>query len=98
VVQKILTNVKGVRPIPNPFSTSTAFTVEGEPAGAVASKITIVIYDLTGAKVAELTGTNTGSVTWNGGNLRNGAYIYVATVEAAGKPFGPFKGFVYIER
>jgi hypothetical protein len=98
VVPKILTNVKGVRPIPNPFSTSTAFTVEGEPAGAVASKITIVIYDLTGAKVAELTGTNTASVTWNGGNLRNGAYIYVATVEAAGKPFGPFKGFVYIER
>jgi hypothetical protein len=100
VVAKALTNVTGITVSPNPFKTSTTFTIQAEPAGAVAAKITIAIYDLTGAKVAELTGTNTASVTWNGGNLRNGAYIYVATVEGGSptKTFGPFKGFVYIER
>jgi hypothetical protein len=98
VVAKALTNVTGITVSPNPFRTSTTFAIVGEPAGAVAAKITIVIYDLTGAKVAEIVGTNTASVTWTGGNLRNGAYIYVATVEGAGKTFGPFKGFVYIER
>jgi len=97
VIQKALTNVKGIVPTPNPFKTSTTFTIQAEPEGAVAAKITIVIYDLTGAKVAEVTGTNTASVTWDGGNLRNGAYIYVATVEGAGKAW-TFKGFVYIER
>jgi len=95
-----LKNVTGITVSPNPFKTTTTFTIQAEPAGAMAAKITIVIYDLTGAKVAELTGTNTASVTWNGGNLRNGAYIYVATVEGGSpvKTFGPFKGFVYIER
>jgi hypothetical protein len=100
VVAKALTNVTGITVSPNPFKTSTTFTIQAEPAGALAAKITIVIYDLTGAKVAEVTGTNTASVTWTGGNLRNGAYIYVATVEGGSptKTFGPFKGFVYIER
>jgi hypothetical protein len=100
VIQKALTNVTGITVSPNPFKTSTTFTIQAEPAGAVAAKITIVIYDLTGAKVAEVTGTNTASVTWTGGNLRNGAYIYVATVEGGSptKTFGTFKGFVYIER
>jgi len=65
VVAKALTNVTGITVSPNPFKTSTTFTIQAEPAGAVAAKITIVIYDLTGAKVAELTGTNTASVTWN---------------------------------
>jgi len=99
VVAKALTNVTGITVSPNPFKTSTTFTIQAEPAGAVAAKITIVIYDLTGAKVAEVTGTNTASVTWTGGNLRNGAYIYVATVEG-GSPTKTwtFKGFVYIER
>jgi hypothetical protein len=97
-VAKALTNVTGITVSPNPFRTSTTFAIQAEPAGAVAAKITIAIYDLTGAKVAEIVGTNTASVTWTGGNLRNGAYIYVATVEGAGKTFGPFKGFVYIER
>jgi len=99
VVAKALANVTGITISPNPFSTSTTFTIQAEPAGAVAAKITIVIYDLTGAKVAEITGQNTASVTWNGGNLRNGAYIYVATVEG-GSPTKTwtFKGFVYIER
>ncbi len=97
VVAKALSNVTGITPAPNPFKTSTTFTIAAEPAGAVAAKITITIYDLTGAKVDAISGQNTASVTWNGGNLRNGAYIYVAVVEGAGKSW-TFKGFVYIER
>ena len=98
VVAKKLTGVAGVAVAPNPFKTTTTFTVQTEPTGAVAEKVTITIYDLTGAKVAVLEGRNTASVTWNGGNLGNGAYIFVAVVEDSGKVFGPFKGFVYIER
>jgi hypothetical protein len=97
-VTKAFEKVTGITVTPNPFKTLTAFVIQGEPAGAVASKIRITIYDLTGARVAELSGTNTASITWDGGNLRNGAYIYVAQVESAGKVFGRFKGFVYIER
>lgn len=97
VVAKALENVTGITVSPNPFATTTTFTIVAQPEGAVAEKITITVYDLTGAKVAELSGTNTPSVTWNGGNLRNGAYIYVAVVESAGKAW-TFKGFVYIER
>ncbi|MCS7217110.1 MAG: T9SS type A sorting domain-containing protein [Candidatus Bipolaricaulota bacterium] len=98
VVAKALANVRGVTVAPNPFKTTTTFTIQAEPAGAVAEKITVTLYDLTGAKVAVVEGRNTASLTWNGGNLGNGAYIYVAVVEGAGKVFGPFKGFVYIER
>jgi len=97
VVAKALTDVKGITVSPNPFKTSTTFTIQAEPAGAVAARITITIYDLTGAKVDQISRENTASVTWNGGNLRNGAYIYVAVVEGAGRAW-TFKGFVYIER
>ncbi|MBC7109269.1 MAG: T9SS type A sorting domain-containing protein, partial [Methanomassiliicoccales archaeon] len=95
VVAKALSNVAGITISPNPFQTSTTFTIQAEPAGAVAEKITITIYDLTGAKVAVVSGENTASVTWDGGNLRNGAYIYVAVVEGGTKAW-TFKGFVYI--
>lgn len=90
--------VLGVTANPNTFQTQTTFIVQIIPAGTVADKITIAIYDLLGMKVAELTGTNTTTVTWNPGNLRNGAYIYKATVQCAGKTWGPFQGFVYLER
>jgi hypothetical protein len=63
----------------------------------VADSIEIAIYDLTGRKVAEVSGENTASVTWDGGALRNGAYIYVAVVEGAGETW-TFRGFVYIKR
>ncbi len=97
VVAAVLSNVTDVKPVPEVFSTSTAFTAFVQPAGAVADKITVTVYDLTGRKVATLTGTNTASVTWADGTLRNGAYIYVAEVQGAGKVW-TFKGFVYIKR
>lgn len=97
VVAKKLEDVEGIDVAPLVFKTSTTFTIRAKPAGAVAEKITITIYDLTGAKVDVVSGANTASVTWTGKNLRNGAYIYVAVVEGAGKSW-TFKGFVYIER
>ncbi len=97
VVAKALQDVTGISVSPNPFSTVTTFRIMAVPAGAVAAKITIAIYDLTGVKVATLTGTNTDQVSWNGGSLRNGAYIYVAVVEWPGKS-KTFKDFVYIQR
>jgi len=90
--------VKNVVPNPNPFSSSTTFILQGVPTGIRASKIFIAIYDLAGSKVDEFIGINTAAVSWNGKNLGNGAYIYIAIVEGEGKIFGPFKGFVYIER
>jgi hypothetical protein len=90
--------LKNVVPNPNPFFTSTTFILQGVPTGVKADRITITIYDLTGNKVAEIVGIDTAAVTWNGQGLKNGAYIYMAKVEGGGKVFGPFKGFVYIER
>ncbi|HRU22303.1 MAG TPA: hypothetical protein P5113_06460, partial [Candidatus Bipolaricaulis sp.] len=99
VAAPVLTSVSDVKPVPEVFSTSTAFTVYAQPAGAVPNKVTIAVYDLTGRNVATLTGTNTTTVSWNGGTLRNGAYIYVWTVEG-GNPVQTWtdKGFVYIKR
>ncbi|MGC9530502.1 MAG: T9SS type A sorting domain-containing protein, partial [Candidatus Bipolaricaulaceae bacterium] len=92
-----LTNVTGISVSPNPFSTSTTFKIQAEPEGAVADEITVTIYDLVGKKVADLSGTATDAVTWNGGSLRNGAYIYVAVIEGP-EDVWTFRGFVYIKR
>ncbi|MBC7092944.1 hypothetical protein H5T53_02920 [Candidatus Bipolaricaulota bacterium] len=99
VAAPVLTGVSDVKPVPEVFSISTAFTVYAQPDGAVPSKVTIDVYDLTGRKVATLTGTNTTTVSWTGGTLRNGAYIYVWAVEG-GNPIQTWtgKGFVYIKR
>jgi hypothetical protein len=92
-----LENVTGIEVTPNPFATSVTFQILAQPAGAVADKFTVTIYDLLGRVVAEVSGTNTGSVAWDGGDLRNGAYIYVAVVES-GDAAWTFRGFVYIKR
>ena len=99
VAAPVLTGVSDVKPVPEVFSTSTEFTVYAQPAGAVANRVTIEIYDLTGRKVATLTGTSTATVSWSGGTLRNGAYIYMWAVEG-GNPIQTWtgKGFVYIKR
>jgi len=94
-----LTKVKDISVSPNPFSTSTTFSIVAEPSGAKADKITVTIYDLLGKKVDEVSGEGTDRVTWTGGSLRNGAYIYVAVVEDENldAPF-VYRGFVYIKR
>jgi hypothetical protein len=98
VVAAVLANVTDLKPVPEVFSASTTFTAFVQPAGAVADRITITIYDLTGRKVDTLTGTNTASVAWTGANLRNGAYIYVAEVRGPAGRVWAFEGFVYIKR
>jgi hypothetical protein len=97
VIPAELENVTGIEVTPNPFDTEVTFTIVAEPAGAVADKLTVTVYDLLGRKVAEVSGTNTASVTWDGNDLRNGAYIYVAVVEG-GDAVWTFRGFVYIKR
>jgi len=97
VVAAELSDVTGISVSPIVFSTSTEFKIQAEPEGAVADKITVTIYDLLGKKVGEVSGSDTDSVTWDGGTLRNGAYIYVAVVEGADKVW-TFRGFVYIKR
>ena len=95
----VLTGVTDVKPVPEVFSTSTVFTAFTVPAGAVPALVTIEIYDLTGRLVDKVSETNTKTVSWNGKNLRNGAYIYVWTVRG-GNPVQTWtgKGFVYIKR
>ena len=92
-----LENVTGIDVSPNPFSNTVTFAIIAEPTGAVADKLTVSVYDLLGRKVAEVSGTDTASVSWDGDDLRNGAYIYVAVVEGADKVW-TFRGFVYIKR
>lgn len=98
VAAPVLAQVTAVKPVPEVFSSSTAFTAFVEPAGAVVDGLKVTVYDLTGQKVATLTGTvRSNVVTWNGGMLRNGAYIYVAEAVGAGRVW-TFKGYVYIKR
>jgi len=98
VAAPVLAQVTAVKPVPEVFSSSTAFTAFVEPAGAVVDGLKVTVYDLTGQKVATLTGTvRSNVVTWNGGTLRNGAYIYVAEAVGAGRVW-TFKGYVYIKR
>ncbi|MCD6541639.1 T9SS type A sorting domain-containing protein, partial [Candidatus Bipolaricaulota bacterium] len=97
VIPAALEDVTGIDVTPNPFDTEVTFTIIAEPTGAVADKLTVSVYDLLGRKVAEVSGTNTASVSWDGDDLRNGAYIYVAVVEGADKVW-TFRGFVYIKR
>jgi len=80
VAAPVLASVSDVKPVPEVFSTSTAFTVYAQPAGAVPNKVTVNVYTRTGRNVAPLTGTHATTVSWSGGTLRNGAYIYVWTV------------------
>ena len=97
VIPAELENVTGIEVTPNPFATEVTFTIIAEPAGAVADELTVTIYDLLGRKVAEVSGTDTASVSWDGDDLRNGAYIYVAVVKG-GDAVWTFRGFVYIKR
>ncbi|RLE31752.1 hypothetical protein DRJ58_06165, partial [Candidatus Acetothermia bacterium] len=97
VIPAELENVTGIDVTPNPFDTEVTFTIIAKPTVAVADKLTVSVYDLLGRKVAEVSGTNTASVSWDGDDLRNGAYIYVAVVEGADKVW-TFRGFVYIKR
>ncbi len=92
--------VTGIAITPNPFSIQTTFSLISEPIGARAGKIGVTVFDLTGRRVGEIVGTDTASVSWDGGSLRNGAYIYIARVETVipAVRFWEFKGFVYIQR
>jgi hypothetical protein len=92
--------VTGIAITPNPFSSHTTFSPISEPVGAQAGKIRVSVFDLTGRRVGEIVGTATASVSWNGANLRNGAYIYVAKVETSipAVRAWEFRGFVYIQR
>jgi len=64
--------------------------------------IEVKVYDLTGRQVASVACENCTEVWWSGDELRNGAYIYRATVKDTWLgdlvTFGPFQGFVYISR
>ncbi|RLF26968.1 MAG: hypothetical protein DRN14_06025, partial [Thermoplasmata archaeon] len=104
VTPAALQSVNDIAVSPNPFSTNVTFEIVAQPSGAKAEKLTVTIYDLLGRQVAEVSGTDTTSVTWNGtdssgAQLRSGAYIFVAVVEDShlSAPFVK-RGFVYIKR
>ena len=92
--------VTGIAVAPNPFSNQTTFSLIAEPVGARAGKFAVSVFDLTGRRVGEVVGTDVASVSWDGANLRNGAYIYVASVETSvpAQRKWQFRGFVYIKR
>jgi len=66
---------------PNPFSTQTAFTVDGSGV----QKTSVQVWDLSGQVVFEKTSSGS-KLTWdgtdsNGDALSNGVYLYVVTAE-----------------
>jgi len=96
VISAVVSDVTDVRPVPEVLVNQVVFTVYTEPAGSVVDELVVTIYDLTGRKVDEVTGTGN-TASWTGGTLRNGAYIYVAVVRYNGQT-EVFRGFVYINR
>jgi PKD repeat protein len=90
--------ISNVIPSPNPFSTSTRFQVITQPSNTPVDKLEIKIFDLSGKQVATLSDSNTTGINWDGDNLANGAYLYVANVTHQGKSYGPFKDKVVIQR
>jgi len=73
--------VSGYFNSPNPFSTQTAFTVDGSGV----QKTSVQVWDLSGQVVFEKTSSGS-KLTWdgtdsNGDALSNGVYLYVVTAE-----------------
>ncbi len=97
VIVAELENVFGITIEPEFLETYAEFRLDAEPAGAVADAFTITFYSLTGRKVGEVSGTDTDTLTWDGGNLRSSAYMYVAVVEGPDDQW-VFRGPVYIRR
>ncbi|MBU1048885.1 hypothetical protein KKG90_02560, partial [Candidatus Bipolaricaulota bacterium] len=83
---------------PNPFDAQVTFGFRG---AGIASTMTVMVYDLAGAKRWEQTATDATKIVWDGiGDdgkpLANGAYLYVITVTDGTNTFsGNGKAFVY---
>jgi len=97
VRSRAIEEVHGIDIDPEFLVNEVTFSLITDPEGAIADRFTIMVYDLTGRKVDEFSATNTRTLTWDGGNLRSTAYIYVAVVEDDGRSW-TFRGPVYIRR
>ncbi len=97
VTAAVLDDVTGIEIDPEFLVDEVTFSLIAEPVGAVADRFTIMVYDLTGRKVAEFSDQGVDQLTWDGENLRSTAFIYVAVVESAGNTW-TFRGPVYIRR
>ncbi|MFO8034144.1 MAG: hypothetical protein R6U88_03130, partial [Candidatus Bipolaricaulota bacterium] len=97
VYPAVLEEVHGIEIEPEFLVDEVTFSLDAEPVGAVADTFAITVYDLTGRRVAEFSDTDTAELTWDGGNLRSTAYVYVAVVEGPEDQW-VFRGPVYIRR
>jgi hypothetical protein len=82
---------------PNPFESEATFGYEGS---GLASRMTVVVYDLAGGIVWSAEADNVSEIEWSGAScegLANGAYIYVISATDGENTFDG-KGILFVRR
>lgn len=89
--------VDKVTVLPNPFVTEATFAIE-EGTG-FPDKFLVTVYDLARHEVWKSEKSNVTEITWDGGDLANGPYIYVIVITSSdlNTPYTK-KGMVFINR
>jgi hypothetical protein len=90
--------VDKVTVLPNPFVTEATFAIE-EGTG-FPDTFLVTVYDLARHEVWKSQQSNVTEITWDGGDLANGPYIYVIVITSSDLTTGPYtkKGMVFINR
>ncbi|MCK4411484.1 hypothetical protein KAV67_04275, partial [Candidatus Bipolaricaulota bacterium] len=83
--------------LPNPFTTEVTFSIDG--GTGFPDTFLVTVYDLARHEVWKSKESNVTEITWDGGDLANGPYIYVIVITSAdlNAPYTK-KGMVFINR
>jgi len=90
-------NVDSVSVVPNPLVTEVTFAIEG--GTGFPDTFLVTVYDLAHHEVWRSEQAPATEITWDGGDLANGPYIYVVVITSADLDI-PYtkKGMVFINR
>ncbi len=83
--------------LPNPFTTEVTFSIDG--GTGFPDTFLVTVYDLAHHEVWRSEQAPATEITWDGGDLANGPYIYVVVITSSDlqKPYTK-KGMVFINR
>jgi hypothetical protein len=97
LVESAAFTVEKVTVLPNPFVTEATFAIE-EGTG-FPDTFLVTVYDLARHEVWKSQQSNVTEITWDGGDLANGPYIYVIVITSSDldTPYTK-KGMVFINR
>jgi len=83
--------------LPNPFTTEVTFSIDG--GTGFPDTFLVTVYDLAHHEVWRSEQSSVTEITWDGGDLANGPYIYVVVITSSDltRPYTK-KGMVFINR